>query len=148
MVANGMRNGLSICFQCQGENLSELASEAGVSLGWELNEQPPDGKLCEQGNAGLPGPSRLWWGVGGREGAWLSRHVTSGLRGALHWRLVLCFVMEIFVGLLFVWFYQSGGMGQWNVCPGLGGHRLFSCTPTPSLIWFSATWSPCSPASS
>ena len=58
-----MKNGLSICFQCQGENLSELASEAG--LAWDmLNEQ-------------LQAVVRIEGGGGGE--TWLSGHVTSGL---------------------------------------------------------------------
>lgn len=78
MLCAVMRNGFSICFQCQGENLSELAVSR---LAWdgELNEQPQMGSVA--GNAGTAWTIQAVVGIGrqGRE-TWLSRHVTSGLQ--------------------------------------------------------------------
>ena len=79
VVANSTRNGLSICFQCQGENLSELASEAG--LAWDMLSEQLQAESCDDRKC------RTAWSIqavvqiggGGGEGeTWLSGHVTSG----------------------------------------------------------------------
>ena len=107
-------------FPVSGREFVRACKWGRVSLGQGLSEQLQaescDNRKCR--TAWSP-QAVVGIGDGGRGETWLSGHVTSGLRRALHWSLVLC-CHGNFSRFTFRFILSVGWDGTVDVCWGLG----------------------------